>query len=449
MKLTRREVDSPAGPSAPQGQRKNCQPLRREAAPVPAAGAGVGQLIAAGPVRAGVGEVRLDLPVGTPLGGYTARMRLLGGEAPDSRQSPHARAFYPSVGVQTRPQVRALYLQAGSEPLLVLKADLCLSYDRLVFDVEKTLAGEGLLAPRGHVMVATSHTHAGPGNYHGAFHLTLGLDMFDEGQYQRLLASLLTAARAAIQSAAPARIGVGVWDGWDKNDEIYSDRRDDDDGFLGPDGKPVGKHKEQRLFVLRVDKADGKPLAIVESFPIHGTVAGDDNPLISVEAPGHVELDIDLSWEPAPGATRAGEGPGVVVAKVRQTQAIADGVPGVPACYTVTLPAGKAVFTYGEPGDSMFIVRSGAVEISFKNDTGDKIVLETARKGDFFGETTLIEMQPRPFTAVAEQPARVLELRSAHLYALYQRDVHAYVMVLQNINRELCRRLRRRRRRSS
>jgi len=283
-------ADPPADMSTPDPAVASC---KYEAAPVPAAGAGVGQLIAAGPVRAGVGEVRLDLPVGTPLGGYTARMRLLGGEAPDSRQSPHARAFYPSAGVQTRPQVRALYLQAGSEPLLVLKADLCLSYDRLVFDVEKTLAGEGLLAPRGHVMVATSHTHAGPGNYHGAFHLTLGLDMFDEGQYQRLLASLLTAARAAIQSAAPARIGVGVWDGWDKNDEIYSDRRDDDDGFLGPDGKPVGKHKEQRLFVLRVDKADGKPLAIVESFPIHGTVAGDDNPLISVEAPGHVELALE------------------------------------------------------------------------------------------------------------------------------------------------------------
>lgn len=264
-----------------------------EAAPVPGQGQGIGQAIAAGPVRAGVGEARLDLPVGTPLGGYSARIRLLGGAAPDGRQSPHANAFYPSAGVQTRPQIRALYLQAGSEPLLVLKADLCLSYDRLVFDVEKALASEGLLPARGHVMVATSHTHAGPGNYHGAYHLTLGLDVFQESQYQRLLASLLTAARAAIGSAAPARIGVGVWDGWDKSDEIYGDRRGEDDSFPGPDGMPIGKHKEQRLLVLRVDKADGKPLAIVESFPIHGTVAGEDNPLISVEAPGHVELAVE------------------------------------------------------------------------------------------------------------------------------------------------------------
>ena len=50
-----------------------------EAAPVPS---GVGQKIAAGPVLAGVGEAALDLPVGTPLGGYTARVTLLGGAGP-------------------------------------------------------------------------------------------------------------------------------------------------------------------------------------------------------------------------------------------------------------------------------------------------------------------------------------------------------------------------------
>src|SRR5277367_4695496 len=57
----------------------------------------------------------------------------------------------------------------------------------------------------------------------------------------------------------------------------------------------------------------------------------------------------------------------------------------------VTMPAGKVVFSYGDPGDSMYVVRSGVVEISFANDTGDKIVLETARTGDFFGEISLLD----------------------------------------------------------
>ena len=39
--------------------------------------------------------------------------------------------------------------------------------------------------------------------------------------------------------------------------------------------------------------------------------------------------------------------------------------------------------------------------------------------------------------------AAVFELSARSLYAYYKADVHGYVLVLQNINRELCRRLRR------
>jgi hypothetical protein len=35
------------------------------------------------------------------------------------------------------------------------------------------------------------------------------------------------------------------------------------------------------------------------------------------------------------------------------------------------------------------------------------------------------------------------ELTARELYRCYKTDIHAYVMVMQNINRELCRRLRR------
>lgn len=261
----------------------------------PAASAGIGQNIKAAPLVAGVGESAIDLPVGTPMSGYTSRMRLLGGDAPDDRQVPHARAFVPSAGVQSRPLARALYLRAGDDAVVLVKAELCLAYDRLTIDLERALSDllGGPAAARGRVIVATSHSHAAPGTYHGAFHLTLGLDLFDENQYQRLLKSLVSAARSAIGGAVPARLGAGIWEGWDPRDEVYSDRRDEDDDLPGPDGKPVGKRKEGRLLVLRVEDRSGKPLALVHSFPIHGTVAGDGNPLFSVEASGHIDLALE------------------------------------------------------------------------------------------------------------------------------------------------------------
>ncbi len=104
---------------------------------------------------------------------------------------------------------------------------------------------------------------------------------------------------------------------------------------------------------------------------------------------------------------------------------------------------GDVVFREGETGHSMYIIESGQVVLCAAGGSGLQVRLIRLGPGDFFGETTLIEMQPRPFTARVDQAARLLELTNMDLYRLYREDVKAYVMVLQNINRELCRRLRR------
>ena len=104
---------------------------------------------------------------------------------------------------------------------------------------------------------------------------------------------------------------------------------------------------------------------------------------------------------------------------------------------------GATVMAEGEPGRSMFIVRSGKLVVSKIGDSGRVICMAGLEPGDFFGEMTLIEMQNRSATVVAETPAVLLELTARNLYAFYKADIHAYVMVLQNVNRELCRRLRR------
>jgi CRP/FNR family transcriptional regulator, cyclic AMP receptor protein len=104
---------------------------------------------------------------------------------------------------------------------------------------------------------------------------------------------------------------------------------------------------------------------------------------------------------------------------------------------------GATVVAEGEPGRSMFIVHSGELVVSKLGGSGGVIRMTGLEPGDFFGEMTLIEMQNRSATVVAECPAVLYELTSRQLYTYYKADIHAYVMVLQNISRELCRRLRR------
>ncbi len=105
-------------------------------------------------------------------------------------------------------------------------------------------------------------------------------------------------------------------------------------------------------------------------------------------------------------------------------------------------PAGATVVQEGEAGRSMYIVRSGAVHIVRKGAAGHVVKLRLMHPGDFFGVTALVEMEPRPFSVVADSDSTLLELTCMDLHKLYKHDLKAYTLVVMNMNRELCRHLR-------
>ncbi len=71
---------------------------------------------------------------------------------------------------------------------------------------------------------------------------------------------------------------------------------------------------------------------------------------------------------------------------------------------------GEMIFHYGDPGDAVFIIASGEVEIFFKNDTGERIVLEVARRGDFFGELAFLDKGGRSASVLALKDTETLRL---------------------------------------
>ncbi|MFL5454464.1 MAG: Crp/Fnr family transcriptional regulator [Myxococcales bacterium] len=103
---------------------------------------------------------------------------------------------------------------------------------------------------------------------------------------------------------------------------------------------------------------------------------------------------------------------------------------------------GEMVLREGDTATSMYIVRSGVLLAYRHCEDGGIARMLLFRPGDFVGVTTLVEMEPRPFSIITECDAELLELDSRDLYWLYKDDMKAYVLVLQNINRELVRRLR-------
>jgi CRP/FNR family transcriptional regulator, cyclic AMP receptor protein len=71
---------------------------------------------------------------------------------------------------------------------------------------------------------------------------------------------------------------------------------------------------------------------------------------------------------------------------------------------------GELIFRQGDPGDEMYIIQSGAVEVSSRRD-GHKVVLTILEKEDFFGEMSLIAGEPRSASAKARSSVRLQSVR--------------------------------------
>lgn len=86
----------------------------------------------------------------------------------------------------------------------------------------------------------------------------------------------------------------------------------------------------------------------------------------------------------------------------------------------VTFKAGETVFNYGEPGDAIYVISAGEVEVYFKNDTGERIVLEVSTRGDFFGELSMLDNGTRSASVIATKDTEALRLDRGDLEKFLQ-----------------------------
>ena len=68
----------------------------------------------------------------------------------------------------------------------------------------------------------------------------------------------------------------------------------------------------------------------------------------------------------------------------------------------LAFPAHGEIFKEGDPGDGVYVVKSGQVAISAVVGTGERRVFSTLGPGDFFGEMAVLDQQPRSACATAE-----------------------------------------------
>ena len=188
---------------------------------------------------AGVGRATLTPPLGTPLIGYGGRER-----GTDS--------------IRDDIYATSLVLSDGETTVALVTCDLCALPIRQVRYVQRLIEAHTGIPPA-HVMINTSHAHSGP--------LTTFNEETPESVLQVVVALLDGIAESVVQAAAalvPCRLSAGrgtVEASINRRKRNgYSDAvtPESPDGTVDPD-----------LHVVRIDRLEGTPLAVVTAYACH------------------------------------------------------------------------------------------------------------------------------------------------------------------------------------
>ena len=212
-------------------------------------------------LSAGAASVEIAVPPGTPLAGYGgfSRRAWIPGLLGVSRQSFW---FRPAAAVHDAPRARALVLESGATRVLWISVDLVGVDPSLVEDLRRRLARDGHRLSA--LIVSASHTHSGPGAFtRSELFAFLATDRLSPEVRGRNLEAIESAARQAESRRAPARVGAG-------RVEVSGVTRSRLRAPLDPE-----------MGLLKVVGRDGRPIALVWNYAIHGTALSSRNHALS------------------------------------------------------------------------------------------------------------------------------------------------------------------------
>src|SRR5690606_25062522 len=112
------------------------------------------------------------------------------------------------------------------------------------------------------------------------------------------------------------------------------------------------------------------------------------------------------------------------------------------ALTVITPDAGEVLFREGDEANAMYLVISGELEVLKRSRSGIDTRVAVLGPSDWFGEMSIVDVQPRSATVRMLAPGRLVRITSADFDALYRTDLRSYSIVVLSMARELSRRLR-------
>jgi len=95
-------------------------------------------------------------------------------------------------------------------------------------------------------------------------------------------------------------------------------------------------------------------------------------------------------------------------------------------------PAGEVLFEEGQPGDFMYVVQDGEIEIRRQVGESDR-VLAILPAGEFFGEMAILNGRPRSATAVCRTPARLIVIEGKTFEAMLRARPEIALRIIKSL----------------
>ena len=110
----------------------------------------------------------------------------------------------------------------------------------------------------------------------------------------------------------------------------------------------------------------------------------------------------------------------------------------------VSFNKGDIVFRRGEPGDALFLIRDGQMEVLAPSPEAEEVedVVAVLDPGQLFGEMALVEREPRSATVRAKTDAKLLRIRKEYFDELMQKEHAIALKIYKRLTIILSKRLR-------
>jgi uncharacterized membrane protein len=92
--------------------------------------------------------------------------------------------------------------------------------------------------------------------------------------------------------------------------------------------------------------------------------------------------------------------------------------------------AGERIFSAGDRGEALYIIRSGRVRLELTTNEGECLLLAQVDPGEVLGEISFLDAGPRTASAIAEEDSELLEFERAQLLVFVQQHPHAALDLL-------------------